>query len=46
MGALVRNQCRIGKEAVVGMGTVVIKNVENNQTVVGNPARPFVKKEG
>ena len=46
VGALVRNQCRIGKEAVVGMGAVVIKNVENNQTVVGNPARPFVKKEG
>ena len=46
VGALVRNQCRIGKEAVVGMGAVVIKNVENNQTVVGNPAKPFVKKEG
>lgn len=45
VGALVRNQCRIGREAFVGLGAVVVKDVEKGQTVVGNPAKPFVKKE-
>lgn len=43
-GALVRNQCEVGDNAFVGLGAVVVKNVEANQTVVGNPARPIVKK--
>lgn len=34
----------IGEGAVVGMGAVVIKDVEPYTTVVGNPARPMVKK--
>lgn len=33
----------IGTGAVVGMGAVVIKDVEPFTTVVGNPARPMVK---
>lgn len=33
----------IGAGAVVGMGAVVVKDVEPNTTVVGNPARPMVK---
>lgn len=33
----------IGKGAVVGMGAVVTKSVPPYVTVVGNPARPFVK---
>lgn len=44
VGALVRNQCRIGREAFVGLGAVVVKDVESGQTVVGNPAKPFIKK--
>lgn len=43
-GALVRNQCEVGDNAFVGLGAVVVKNVEANQTVVGNPARPLVKE--
>ncbi|MGO5023956.1 DapH/DapD/GlmU-related protein [Lawsonibacter sp. LCP25S3_G6] len=43
-GALVRNQCEIGDNAFIGLGAVVVKNVEENQTVVGNPARPLVKE--
>lgn len=35
----------IGKNAVVGMGAVVTKSVEPGVTVVGNPARPLIKKE-
>lgn len=33
----------IGRGAVVGMGAVVTKSVPAGVTVVGNPARPFVK---
>jgi sugar O-acyltransferase (sialic acid O-acetyltransferase NeuD family) len=33
----------IGRGAVVGMGAVVTKSVAAGETVVGNPARPFVK---
>ncbi len=34
----------IGKGAVLGMGAVVTKNVQPYETVVGNPARPFLPK--
>lgn len=34
----------IGRSAVVGAGSVVIKPVKNNQTVVGNPAKEYNKK--
>lgn len=44
-GALVRNQCTIGENAFVGLGAVVVKDVEPGQTVVGNPAKPFIKKK-
>lgn len=37
---------RIGKGAVVGMGAVVIRDVPDGVTVVGNPARPIVKGQG
>lgn len=35
---------RIGKGAVVGMGAVVTKDVPAGVTVVGNPAKPLVKR--
>ncbi|HLG35487.1 MAG TPA: UDP-3-O-(3-hydroxymyristoyl)glucosamine N-acyltransferase [Bacteroidia bacterium] len=38
--ASVINKGEIGDGAVVGMGAVVIKRVEVNQTVAGNPAQP------
>jgi sugar O-acyltransferase (sialic acid O-acetyltransferase NeuD family) len=33
----------IGRNAVVGMGAVVTKNVPSGVTVIGNPAKPFIK---
>lgn len=44
-GAIVRNQCTIGEDAFVGLGAVVVKDVPIGETVVGNPAKPFRKKE-
>ena len=45
-GAVVRNQCHIGERAFVGMGAVVVKDVEAGVTVVGNPARPYKNRRG
>jgi len=37
---VIRNRASIGINAVVGMGSVVTKDVEDFQTVYGNPAKP------
>lgn len=34
---------QIGKEAIIGAGSVVLNSVEDFQTVIGNPARPLTK---
>lgn len=39
ISASVKNQKKIGKNAIVGMGAVVTKDVPDNTTVIGNPAR-------
>ncbi len=44
-GSIIRNQCTIGENAFVGLGAVVVKDVAPGETVVGNPAKPFRKKE-
>lgn len=41
-GASIIPGTRIGARATVGAGAVVIKDVPDNQRVVGNPARPLV----
>lgn len=43
INATIRNRIRVGKNAFVGMGAVVTKSVDDNVTVVGNPAKPFVR---
>lgn len=43
--SIIRNQCTIGADAFVGLGAVVVKDVAPGQTVVGNPAKPFIKKK-
>lgn len=44
INAAIKNRKIIGENAIVGMGAVVIKNVEDNQVVIGNPAKPLIKK--
>lgn len=39
----IRNQCRIGNNAILGLGSVVVKDVDENTIVVGNPAKPIRK---
>ena len=43
LGVTVRNRKRIGTSAIVGLGAAVVKDVENGNIVVGNPAKPLVK---
>jgi UDP-3-O-[3-hydroxymyristoyl] glucosamine N-acyltransferase len=45
IGAAVRQEIHIGDGATVGGGSMVIRNVENGQLVVGNPAKPLAPKK-
>ena len=38
-GACIRDRIKIGNNAIIGMGAVVIHDVEDNEVVVGNPAK-------
>jgi len=42
-GSVIRNQRSVGDYATVGLGAVVVKDVEKGTVVVGNPAKPMVK---
>ncbi len=42
----VRNQAKIGKDAIVGMGSVVTTDVEANKIVVGVPAKVIRENSG
>lgn len=44
-GAIVLGKITIGDHVNIGAGAVVVKNVPDNCTVVGNPAR-IIKKDG
>lgn len=44
-GDIIRNQCTVGDNAFVGLGAVVVKDVPADTTVIGNPAKPYSKKE-
>jgi UDP-3-O-[3-hydroxymyristoyl] glucosamine N-acyltransferase len=41
--ASVLNKKKIGDNAVIGMAAVVVKNVQDNEVIVGNPGKPLVK---
>jgi UDP-3-O-[3-hydroxymyristoyl] glucosamine N-acyltransferase len=39
--ACIRDGIKIGDNVTVGMGAVVVKNVDNNELIIGNPGRKF-----
>jgi len=41
----VREQIKIGEKSLAGMGSVIVKDVEDQKTVIGNPAREFESKK-
>ncbi|HXL73242.1 MAG TPA: NeuD/PglB/VioB family sugar acetyltransferase [bacterium] len=41
----IRERLKIGRESLVGMGAVVIKNVPPHSVMIGNPAREMRKRE-
>ncbi len=43
--ASVLNKKTVGDNSVIGMGAVVIKDVKNNETIIGNPGKALVKSE-
>lgn len=45
INAVIRNRVVLGNNCFIGMGATVTKTVENGITVVGNPAKPFEKKQ-
>lgn len=42
--ASIKEQTRIGDNALIGLGAVVLKNVDENSVVIGNPAKRLTKK--
>ena len=43
MKSVIRNRIVIGKNAFVGMGSVVTKSIDDGVTVIGNPAKPLLR---
>ncbi|MCY7423200.1 MAG: hypothetical protein LH478_15815 [Chitinophagaceae bacterium] len=41
--ASVLNKRTIGNNAVIGMGAVVLKNVNEGETIIGNPGKPLTR---
>ena len=39
MNATIKEKLTVGNNAIIGMGAVVFRDVEENTVVVGNPAR-------
>ncbi|MGZ4049481.1 MAG: acetyltransferase [Bacteroidia bacterium] len=42
-GSVIKQGISIGKNVVIGAGAVVIKNVDDNEMVIGNPSRKLIK---
>lgn len=45
LNVTIRNRKKIGENSLIGMGSVVVKNVDSNTVVVGNPAKPLIKNK-
>ena len=46
MGAIIKERITIGDNSVIGMGSVLHNNLDNNLLVLGNPARVLKKIDG
>lgn len=44
LGAIIRNRKIIGEDVLVGLGACVVKDVADKTIVIGNPAKPYIKK--
>jgi acetyltransferase-like isoleucine patch superfamily enzyme len=42
-GAIIRQNIIIGNNVMIGAGAVVVKDVEDNEIVVGNPSKKLIK---
>ena len=42
--SVVRNQCKVGKNTMIGMGSVVTKDIMDNNVAIGSPARVIRKR--
>ena len=40
LGATLRNRLKVGSNALIGLGSVVVKDVAKSSVVYGNPAKP------
>lgn len=45
-GSTIRNKTKIGNNNTIGAGAVVVKNIDNNGTWIGNPAEKTNKSKG
>jgi sugar O-acyltransferase (sialic acid O-acetyltransferase NeuD family) len=43
-GAIIKPQIRIGRNVIIGAGTVVLRDVPDNTVLVGNPGTPLIRK--
>lgn len=41
LGVTLRNRKKVGKNALIGLGSAAVKDVPEGAVVAGNPARPF-----
>lgn len=42
LGCTLRNRLKIGRNAIIGLGSAVVKDVERDSIVYGNPAKPRI----
>lgn len=43
--SIIRDQRQVGDKVVIGMGSIVVKDVPDEITIAGNPAKSFERKE-